>query len=130
MSYGRLGQFWATQSATRSPIMMAVALVLARGTWGMTDESATQIPFTPLTLHCWSTTAMGSESGPILQVPGPTPSLYWLQRSPLCRSQGLPCHDLRYLRQANAAREKVPLPYACRSTTTGISRVVLVRYSS
>ena len=48
---------------------MAVALVLALVTWGITDESATQIPLIPFTRHCWSTTAMGSESGPILQVP-------------------------------------------------------------
>ncbi len=47
----------ATQSATLSPITIAVALVLALGTWGMIDESATQSPVPPphltvLVHHC------------------------------------------------------------------------------
>ena len=48
---------------------MAVALVLARVTWGMMDESATHRPLTPRTRHCWSVTAISSPSGPMRQVP-------------------------------------------------------------
>ncbi len=57
------------KSAQRSPIIMVVALVLARMQSGITDASATRRPSTPLTFRCWSTTVSGSLSGPILQVP-------------------------------------------------------------
>ena len=56
------------QSATRSPIIMVVTLVLARMQSGMIEASTTRRPSIPWTLPYWSTTAMGSESGPILQV--------------------------------------------------------------
>ena len=41
-------------------------IIFTRGT---TEASATKRFSTPLTRQCWSTTAMGSLSGPILQVP-------------------------------------------------------------
>ncbi len=59
----------AIQSATRSPIMMEVALVLALITSGIIEASATRSPSRPRTPPNWSTTAMGSLSGPILHVP-------------------------------------------------------------
>ena len=40
--------------------MKAVAWVLALVTCGITEESATQIPVTPLTRHCWFPTATGA----------------------------------------------------------------------
>ena len=49
--------------------MMVVQLVLARMTSGITDASATRRASMPWTRQCWSTTAMASLSGPILQVP-------------------------------------------------------------
>ena len=49
--------------------MMAVALVGTRTTSGMMEVSTTLRPSSPWTLQCWSTTAMGSEDGPILHVP-------------------------------------------------------------
>ena len=39
------------------------------GMRGITDASATHNPWTPFTLQYWSTTDIGSASGPILQVP-------------------------------------------------------------
>src|SRR5215470_11479194 len=60
---------WRMKSATRSAIIMVVALVLARITSGITDASATRSPSSPYTRQYWSTTARGSEAAPILQVP-------------------------------------------------------------
>src|SRR2546428_517881 len=57
------------KSATRSAIIMVVALVLARITSGITEASATRRPSRPYTRQYWSTTARGSEADPILQVP-------------------------------------------------------------
>jgi hypothetical protein len=57
------------QSATRSAIMIVVVLVLARMTSGITEASTTLSPSTPCTWQNWSTTASGSEAGPILHVP-------------------------------------------------------------
>ena len=57
------------KSATRSPIIIVVALVLARMQSGMIEASAIRRFSSPCTRPCWSTTAMGSEAGPILQVP-------------------------------------------------------------
>src|ERR1700730_11710818 len=82
---GRGGQPAAIQSTTRSPIMITVAWAPPDlGMRGITDASATHNPCTPLTLQYWSTTAIGSVSGPILQVPetclaGPT--VWRIQRS-------------------------------------------------
>ena len=56
-------------SPTRSAIIIVVALVLARMQSGNTDTSTTRRFSRPLTRQYWSTTAIGSESGPILQVP-------------------------------------------------------------
>ena len=56
------------KSATRSPIIIVVTLVLARMQSGMMEASATLRPSRPWTLPDWSTTAMGSEAGPILHV--------------------------------------------------------------
>jgi len=55
--------------ATRSAIMMVGALVLPPIRLGMTEASTTRRPVMPRTLHSWSTTAIGSLSAPILQVP-------------------------------------------------------------
>src|SRR6516225_6439216 len=75
----------ATQSTTRSPIMITVAWAPPdRGMRGITDASATNNPWMPLTLQYWSTTAIGSESGPILQVPDTclaVPTVWRIQRS-------------------------------------------------
>src|SRR5712692_5171275 len=60
---------WRMKSATRSAIIMVVALVLARITSGITEASATRRPSSPYTRQYWSTTARGSEADPILQVP-------------------------------------------------------------
>ena len=43
------------------------------GIRGATEESATHSPCTPLTRQYWSTTAIGSESSPIRQVPDHVP---------------------------------------------------------
>ena len=56
------------KSDTRSPIAMVVTLVLARTQLGMMDASTTRSPSRPWTFPCWSTTAIGSDAGPILQV--------------------------------------------------------------
>ena len=56
-------------SAAFSAIIIVVALVLARTTSSMIEASTTCRPFSPCTLRYWSTTAMWSEAGPILQVP-------------------------------------------------------------
>src|SRR3954449_13065419 len=57
------------KSAIRSPIIMVVTLVFARMQSGMIEASTTRRPWRPWTLPYWSTTAIGSEAGPILQVP-------------------------------------------------------------
>jgi len=49
--------------------MIAVALVLDRTTLGQMDRSTTRRVCSPRTRQYWSTTAIGSDSGPILQVP-------------------------------------------------------------
>jgi hypothetical protein len=46
------------QSATRSAIMIVVALVLERVTLGMIEASTTRNPSIPCTRPYWSTTAM------------------------------------------------------------------------
>ena len=53
----------------RSATMSVGRLVLARGTVGMMEASTTWRPSRPWTLPTGSTTASGSEVGPILQVP-------------------------------------------------------------
>src|SRR5712692_9866352 len=45
-------------SATRSAIMIVVALVLERVTLGMIEASTTRNPWIPCTRQYWSTTAM------------------------------------------------------------------------
>src|SRR6516162_7608090 len=54
------------------------------GMRGITDASATHKLSTSLTLQYWSTTAIGSVSGPILQVPDTciaVPTVWLIQRS-------------------------------------------------
>src|SRR2546427_2201051 len=60
---------YCIQSAIRSAIMIVVALVLERVTLGMIEASTTRKPWIPCTRQYWSTTAMGSDAGPILHVP-------------------------------------------------------------
>ena len=57
------------QSATRSAIIIVVALVFALITSGITEASTTRRPSRPCTRQNWSTTAIGSDAGPILHVP-------------------------------------------------------------
>ena len=57
------------KSAIRSAIIIVVALVLARMTSGITEASTTRRFAIPYTRQYWSTTAIRSEPGPILQVP-------------------------------------------------------------
>ena len=57
------------QSARRSPIMMQVRLMFARGMVGMIEASTTRRFSTPRSRQCWSTTAIGSPAGPIRAVP-------------------------------------------------------------
>src|SRR5215207_2891750 len=66
---GEPGHAWASHAAMRSPTTKAGMLVLARGTTGIIEASATYRLSTPCTFPRGSTTAFGSESGPILQVP-------------------------------------------------------------
>ena len=61
--------FSRTHSAVRSPIIIVLALGLERTTLGMMEASTTRRPSSPWTEQNWSTTALGSEAGPILQVP-------------------------------------------------------------
>src|SRR6185437_11678314 len=56
-------------SAIFSAIMITVALILAPTRSGMTAASTTRKPSIPRTLHSGSTTAIGSASTPILQLP-------------------------------------------------------------
>ena len=53
------------KSATRSPIIMVVTFVFARMQFNIMEASATRSPCIPWTLPYWSTTAIGSEAGPI-----------------------------------------------------------------
>src|SRR5690348_981958 len=57
------------QSDTRSPIMMQVRLMLARGMAGMTDASTTRRLRMARSRQYWSTTAIASPGGPIRAVP-------------------------------------------------------------
>src|SRR5882724_295105 len=57
------------KSAHRSAISIVVTWVLARTTSGMMEASATRRRVLPWTRQNWSTTAMGSDAGPILHVP-------------------------------------------------------------
>src|ERR1044072_1764953 len=57
------------QSATRSPIMMLVRLMFARGMVGMIEASTIRRLLTPRSRQCASTTAILSPAGPILAVP-------------------------------------------------------------
>src|SRR3981081_328453 len=57
------------KAATRSAIMMVGALVLPPTSVGITEASTTRSPCRPWTRQRWSTTAIGSLTGPILQVP-------------------------------------------------------------
>src|SRR3972149_9693177 len=50
-----------------SATMITVRLVLALGTAGLIEASATRNPSTPMTRHCGSTTAIRSVAAPILQ---------------------------------------------------------------
>ena len=70
------------QSATRSAIMIVVALVLERVTLGMIEASTTRSPSIPCTRQYWSTTAMASDAGPILHVPD-----VWCALPAVCNSQ-------------------------------------------
>ena len=54
--------------ATRSPMVIVVTLVLARMQLGMIEASTTRMFSMPWILPYWSTTAIGSLAGPILQV--------------------------------------------------------------
>lgn len=80
------------QSAMRSAIIKVVALVLARMQLGMIDASTTRRPSNPRTRPRWSTTAIGSESGSILQAPEMCcevetfPSSHWSSASSEFRS--------------------------------------------
>src|ERR1700675_4049653 len=73
---------YCIQSATRSAIMIVVALVLERVTLGMIEASTTRKPSIPCTRQYWSTTAMGSDPGPILHVPD-----VWCALPAVCNSQ-------------------------------------------
>ena len=55
--------------AAFSAMASTVAFRGALGITGMTEASATRSPASPCTRQCWSTTAKGSDAGPILQVP-------------------------------------------------------------
>ena len=57
-----------TMSAMRSPIIIMVGLIGARTKSGIMEASATRRPSMPRTLPYWSTTALESLPGPILQV--------------------------------------------------------------
>src|SRR5699024_3208508 len=57
------------RSLARSPIMMAVALVLPCGMLGMIEASTTHRPSTPRSAQSGPTTASGSSARPIFAVP-------------------------------------------------------------
>ena len=56
------------KSLTCSPITIVVTLVLARMQSGIMEASTTLNPVRPCTWPYWSTTAIGSDADPILQV--------------------------------------------------------------
>lgn len=72
-------QFSLIRSAAFSPIMNAIELVWPAGMTGMIDVSTTRRPLIPRTLNLGSTTASGSESGPILHVPA-----WWWRLVDIC----------------------------------------------
>ena len=61
--------YWDQMVTTFSPIMMVGAFVLPLTTVGIMEASTTLRPSTPYTLSLGSTTAPGSEAGPILALP-------------------------------------------------------------
>src|ERR1700730_18659677 len=65
----RHGHGSCMKAATRSAIIMVGALVLPPTSVGITEASTTRSPCRPRTRQRWSTTAIGSLAGPILQVP-------------------------------------------------------------
>ena len=65
----RRGHGSCMKPAILSAIMMVGALVLPPTRVGITEASTTRSPCRPRTRQRWSTTAIGSLSGPILQVP-------------------------------------------------------------
>jgi len=69
MLYYHFSQFSLIISDAFSPIIKAIALVCPAGMTGIMEVSTTRRPLTPRTLSFVSTTASGSVSGPILQVP-------------------------------------------------------------
>ena len=75
--------------------MIVVQLVLARITLGMTEASATLMFSKPWMFKCWSTTDIGSDEGPILQVPeawvvlNTVLSNHWSKASSLARASSL-----------------------------------------
>ena len=56
-------------SAAFSATMMAGALVFDDGTRGITEASATRSPAKPITARSGVTTLIGSDPGPMRQVP-------------------------------------------------------------
>ena len=56
------------KSAMCSPIIMTVTFMFARTQSGIMEASTTRSPSIPCTLPNWSTTAIGSDAGHIVQV--------------------------------------------------------------
>jgi hypothetical protein len=63
------GVYSSRQSTIRSPTMSAGRFVFARGTTGISEQSATTTPSSPRTRPAPSQTASGSPAAPIAQVP-------------------------------------------------------------